>query len=181
MQKYYIITGGGRTGSHWVEQIVRYLDPEAITDHTNEHDDLLNYPARVKTNSILVPCFRRDKFASVISFFVAVHTQEWFNYDIHREIVPIRISEEEFKQKLQDTYRWDDNFNIRVRPQFQPVIDIWYEDLISNKSPEDYIKDKLNIPTQLLPNHWGLSKNPRDYSKIVVNYQELREIYLQNQ
>ena len=55
--------------------------------------------------------------------------------------------------------------------------------LVKELDPEFYIASLLNIPYYgCLKNQNNiLDKNPRDYSKLVVNYQELQEIYLQNQ
>ena len=177
--KNYIVAGGGRTGSHWVEQIVKVLDPNGSVDHTNDIQYLLDQSNAIQQQSILLVCWRRDIFAAIQSYFVAKQTNEWFAY-VDRPIASFTIDVDQFKQKIDNTHRWQEMFNNLVRPQYNSIVDVWFEDLVSTH-PETYIGNLLNLNGKSLNFNWDRNKNPRDYSKHVINYQELWEIYLQNQ
>ena len=179
MQKHYIVAGGGRTGSHWVKEIVKVLDPQGTVDHTNQIQYLLDLSDTIKQSSVLILCSRRDIFAAAVSYFVARHTDEWFDYT-NSEINTFTIDIKEFKDKIHGVKFWNHLFNTTIRPQFNHVVDVWYEDMVT-AHPESYLGNLLDLDGKSLNFNWDRNKNPRDYSKLVVNYQELREIYLQNQ
>ena len=179
MNKHYIVTGGGRTGSHWVEQIIKFIAPESEVWHTNNTQDLINYSDEIKKNSTLICCRRQDVFSAAISYFVARHTDEWFHYS-PQHISPFIIDVTIFQEKIKGIVYWHYILDNEVAPLYSnDIINVWYEDL--NCTPENHIARLLNITNKQGQNNWDLSKNPRDYSKIIANYRELREIYLQNQ
>lgn len=179
MQKHYIVTGGGRTGSHWVEQMIKVIDPSGSVDHTNQIKYLLDLPETIKQFGILLVCRRHDIFSSAISYFVANYTDEWFEYT-NNTIKPFIIDASVLQTKILGIKHWYEELDQIIKPQYNSVVDFWYEDLVLTH-PEQYLGNLLGIDAKSLTYDWNRNKNPRDYSKLVVNYQELQEIYLQNQ
>lgn len=180
----YIITGGGRTGSHWLEQIVKFITDYKSTDihnldgqgwvaHTNEPKDLQMLDQRHRETCGLLIIDRSDKAARAISYLVARRIDEWFFYS-DKYIEPFDIEPRVFHMVQHGHQEWQQQIDTQVRPIYSHVIDFEYEELIAHSDRvEDYVAARLGIPNLGGQKDWSQNRNPRDYRSLVRNYRDL--------
>lgn len=190
----YIVTGGGRTGSHLVHEIMQFLRPnwQSCFDfnavlpnsgsliHTNQVHSLADRDSELCCNETLIICRRRDQFATAISLLVARYTNEWFSYS-NKKVDSIIIDQRDFLKTLAGTDHWYHTID-SVKMKFLNSINIWFEDLIESEFMEHYVADQLGWDrVHPKTDGWTKSRNPRDYQTLVINWQELHDIYLDHQ
>ena len=188
--KNFVVYGPGRTGSHWVESLLiglfdvthyRHGQCSMLIDrwiyHTNNISDLIDIPREIRDSITLLVCDRSSIFDTAISYIVAKETTEFFLYS-DKTIDPFRIDPGYFKELL-DNYQFNlDEFNRTVAPIYSSVIRIDYDALSTAKVPEKYIADQLgvNYVTNLDYQH-GSIKNPRNYKELILNWEELHQLF----
>lgn len=167
-----VVYTAGRTGSHLiVDNLCKHYNVLERSDiNTNftdgivhTHNPLYNPPAE---NFIAIISRRRNLFESILSMELTKITNEFTIYT-NKEIKPYNIDPVKFKgcyffQKI--------FYQIIDRTGFQKVIDVYYEDLISN--PNCLLSD-FNITLDL-----STGKSPYDYYELITNIDELKELYL---
>ena len=174
MQRFSaVVYTAGRTGSHLiVKNLIRQyrVQPRFDSDigfidgvvHT--HNPLYIPP---NNNFIAIISQRQNLFDSIISMEVTKITNEFVAYS-NKPITPYAISIEQFK----DCYFFQKAFYQAIdRTLYNKVIEINYEDLISNPDALSAVNVKIDI---LLGN-----KSPYNYYELITNINELKEIYLQ--
>ena len=162
--KYWIL-GYGRSGTHWVSELLRtvvqsdvYFDidqwhrsPNDSVFHTNVRADL-DQNTQHASDTHLVVVKRLDLFATTCSLALANHTQEWFGY---REL---------------DT-----------RPDlasYAKISTVVYEDLlVAGINKESYLAGLLNLDYSGPVVNRDRNINPRHYRDIIANYDMLAERY----
>lgn len=186
----YIVIGYGRCGSHWVSEVCcRVLNRKEVVFiednswqpydanwvlHTHDISAVQDLDPSIKEKTCLIISRRHDLFSSEISRAIAEHTNEWYNYS-NKQITPFDIDEAKFINQIAATpwaYKKIDN----VAETYPTTCNIWFEDLIANKnSIESFIADKIDkIPSgDILP---YTTPNARDYSKVVLNYDRLKDV-----
>lgn len=180
----YIVTGGGRTGSHWLEQIVKFItdyqgqDLSALSDrdwvaHTNELEDLTALDPRIKQDCALLIIRRQDTFAQAMSYAMAEHTNEWFSYT-GRSVEPFAVDPAAFRARQQGCQAWDRRFDTEVRGLYRHVIDFEYEELVAQiHRVEDHVAQRLGMVNPHGHKDWNVNRNPRDYRRLVLNHRDL--------
>lgn len=192
MERYknFIVYGPGRTGSHWIKSLLIGLFPTVhyrkdqfcvLADHwiyhTNEQIDLLNIPGEMRDSTTLIVCDRANVFDRLISYIMAIKTTEFGDYT-DKIIEPFCVDPEYFK-KLSDDYQFIlDEFNRTVVPCYNSIIRIDYDALASAAVPAQYIADQLGVAYQLRSDyHHASVKNPRNYKELILNWEELHQLY----
>lgn len=180
----YIVAGGGRTGSHWLEQIVQFLtsyQSRRIDDlvgqgwvaHSNNINALANVPATIRQVHTLLIIKRQDTFAQALSHIIAERTNEWFSYT-SQPVQPFEIDPEIFRMRMQSCQAWNTKFDCEIRPIYKNIIDFNYEELVAHSDRvEDHVAQRLAVANQHGHKDWSLNRNPRDYQYLVKNYQDL--------
>jgi hypothetical protein len=196
--KNFIIYGVGRCGSHWVESIIIdlcgsvskslpsgvnnliHLLPTGWIVHTHDVDVInCNNPIEVQESTWLISCYRENKFEQAISYFVAQKTNEWFVYS-DAEFTPFIVDLIEFEKTLTGLLLSDKALPANNLPLLWPnFVEIKYEDLVNSEIPEKYMAECLGLTykqTQGWAQH-GSKKNPRNYQKLILNWDKLLEIH----
>lgn len=180
----YIVAGGARTGSHWLEQLVKFITDYRPTDlrdlggtgwvaHTNDLADLSQVDEKVRKTCGLLIITRRDTFARAMSHFMARHTDEWFAYT-DRPIDPFDIDPQAFRERQQGYEHWKQACDDRIRPLYAHVIDFEFEELLAEDSCiEDHVARRLGLVNTRGHKDWTVNRNPRDYRRLVRNWQDL--------
>ena len=192
-KKNIIILSCGRSGSHWVENIVLDLCggqgytkrvtgditllPDRWLAHTHNFSffhgaDLTNF----EKSCILVHTRRKDHFARAVSDLVAEHTMEWFDYS-DKPVVPFSVDHATWVEKYQAGPIMNLRFDVEVRPLYSHVVDICYEDLCGASNAEEFVAGKLGF-TYAKTNGYMQSAakpNPRNYKDIIINWSDLLE------
>jgi hypothetical protein len=164
----WIITGGGRTGSHWVagvlvntlKAIQRYYTiepinklfideiPSMINDrivHTNDPSEFDLLPEETLKNCQVIVTRRRNLWSRAISLVVAKHTDEWTHYDTSRIIEPFHVNSRQFYSAIHESNIWDVEIQ-KLVDRVSRVHTIWYEDMVENSSNiEQWMADQLDI------------------------------------
>jgi LPS sulfotransferase NodH len=189
-RKNFIVYGSGRTGSHWVESILigllaptsfRYANcsllPGGWIYHTNNIEELLAIHQEIKDSVTLVVCDRSNYFDAAISYYVAKRTGEFFVYT-DAPVAPFNVDPEDFATLLHGlhvTYRLVDS---EVRPRYNSVVRIDYNSLVAAAVPEKYVADQLGIDYTENSEYTNQSiKNTRNYKELVLNWDQLVDIY----
>jgi len=183
---------GGRCGSHWVETTLKNIVGATHTIgtftmlstgwiyHTNGKDDLLEMPSEIKNSATLVYCVRKNYFEVAISFLVAEITDEWFHYT-SKTVEPFVVDTARFKTLLNDIHRYRTKEILEdILPLFTNLVTIDYDRLISSAIPEKYIADQLGIDYDLNYQQSDSvlsNKNTRNYKELILNWDELVDIY----
>lgn len=192
MEKYknFVIYGAGRTGSHWVEALLiglfntaHYRNgnfcvfPDHWIYHTNNIDELIAIPREIRDSVTLIVCDRANAFDREISYIVAKETTEFFEYS-DKTITPFRVKPEYFKQSLVDCSFTQNRLNRAVVRKYKRVIRIDYDTLSSALVPEQYIADQLGVDYWVnLDYHHNSIKNPRNYKDLILNWEDLHQLY----
>ena len=123
-----------------------------------------------------VACVRHNSFQKIISQEVARYTNEYNNYT-DQQFDPFWIDPKRFALELSDDQKLTVRFLQSLEQQKINHCVSKYEDLVAADDPYAYIAKLINhpVPDQYppLPDH----RNPRDYSQLVTNYHELRNIW----
>lgn len=180
----YIVAGGGRTGSHWLEQIVKFvtdypeidlgkLDGEKWVAHSNELEDLVRVDPDWRQTCALLVTRRRDTFAQAMSFIMAEHTDEWFTYT-NKPVEAFDLDPQAFLSRQRGCELWNQAFDRDIRPLYTRVIDFEFEELlVQGDKVEDHVAQRLGIPNPNGHKDWLINRNPRDYRRLVRNWRDL--------
>lgn len=188
--KNFVVYGPGRTGSHWIESLliglfptVHYRNnqfcvfPDHWIYHTNNFNDLLDIPREMRDSITLIVCDRANVFDRVISYIMAIKTTEFGDYT-DKIIEPFCVDPEYFKKLSEDHRLYLAEFNRTVVPCYNSIIRIDYDALASAAVPAQYIADQLGLSYQInLDYHHASIKNTRNYRDIILNWEELYQIY----
>jgi hypothetical protein len=184
----------GRCGSHWVETLLKNLlgvwyTIDSFTPlatgwiyHTNSTIELEAMPSKIRDSVILVYCVRKNHFDVAISFLVAENTDEWFAYT-NKTIEPFVVDPVKFRALINDLhYKQTIEVPQDILPLFNNLVIIDFDHLISSAIPEKYVADKLGIDYDVDKNHYQSdsilnTKNPRNYKDLILNWDELVDIY----
>jgi hypothetical protein len=189
-RKNFIVYGPGRTGSHWVESILigllaptsfRYANcsllPGGWIYHTNNIDELLAIPREIRDSVTLVVCDRSNYFDAVISYCVAKHTDEFFVYT-DTPVASFNVDPKDFVTLLHGlnvAYRLVDS---EVSPRYNSIIRIDYNSLLAAAVPAKYVAGQLGIGyTENFEYTHQSIKNTRNYKELVLNWDQLVDIY----
>ena len=190
--KNFVVYGPGRTGSHWVESIVIgqvspaefnykscHFFPDGWIYHSNSIDELLTVPREVRNSVTLIVCDRSNYFDAAVSYFVAEHTDEWFIYT-DKPVVPFNVDSDAFISVLDGLYTACQLIKSRVEPMYNRMIRVDYDQLVSAAIPEKYVADLLSIDyiaESLHTRNSFRNKNTRKYQELVLNWNQLVDIY----
>jgi len=184
--KNAVIVSVGRCGSHWVESIMIdllggigrsnnnvQLMPHGWVLHTHDIDYLLRYPREIREETMLISCYRENKFDQSISYLVAQKTNEWFVYS-DKQIAPFTIDPSEFEAVLVGVAGENEDYR-QLSTLWPNFVEIKYEDLVNSEIPEKHVAACVGMEykkTQGRAQHIA-KKNPRDYQKLILNWDEL--------
>lgn len=195
LNKNFIVFGpGGRCGSHWVETLLKNLFGVTYTIrhftpllsgwiyHTNDMPDLTDMPSEIRNSVTLVYCVRKNYFDVAISFLVAENSDEWYFYT-GKTVEPFIVDTVRFRTLINDLHHLQTvEVAEDILPLFTDYVTIDYDNLLSEEIPEKYIADKLGIDYDANEDY-GQSgfalrnKNPRNYKDLILNWDELVDIY----
>ena len=193
MTEKYIVLGHGRTGTHWVCDLMQAVSSEPLVMLEDDVSSWLNTPSAIlHTNHIplvmevprdrrcdvtVIVCRRLDAFATLISLYVADYTNEWSGYS-DKKYEPFEIDVRVIPGMLSNYYNYYNQWVAKdIRGEFDHVVDVIYEDLWSADSRERYICDLLSVPYSPDRRLQKNQLNPRRYQEIISNYDQLRECY----
>lgn len=195
----FIVTGFGRTGSHWVADTLanviglptgdiefdleKWLGNHTPILHCHDFRDFSNIDPSVREKIDVVWVRRKDTFGRAISMFVADHTNEWYRYS--RKIVsPLLIPIDEFIERLESHVHLTVNVIGQVRPLFDRWTEIYYEEMtMHGHATEAFVAKKLGLDATTYYANYQAHKNaeefrsPRSYRHIIENYQEIELAY----
>lgn len=189
----YFIIGRGRTGSilsaFLLNEYIKYqLNDETINTfrkienyitlekfesnvvyHAHTIENLYNVPDNFK-----IIFSRRNLFDAVISWFVSRQTDVWqvFDGDSYPTLAPFEINPKEFIAEV--VYRNKNENEIAKYLSNIPHTEIYYEEFCSDLNK---FFEKLNIDFKLATTQHLPHKLDLDYSKLILNYSELTEVY----
>ena len=184
--KNAVIFGVGRCGSHWVESIMIdllggigrsnnnvQLMPHGWILHTHELIELTKFPKEVRESTMLISCYRENKFDQIISYLVAQKTNEWFVYS-DKQIAPFTIDPSEFEAVSVGVTSEHEDYG-QLSTLWPNFFEIKYEDLVNSEIPEKYVAKCLGIKYKKTQgwSQQGSRKNPRNYQNLVLNWNEL--------
>ena len=184
--KGFIVTGSGRTGSHWLEQVIRFVtDYDAVpireitqdrpfVSHDHEIQNLVGVPQPVRESCLMIFTRRSDLFAQALSLAVARHTDEWFEYS-DRAVQPFEIDPDYFETLIMGSREWNDRFDRQVRPCYPRVLDVAFETLSREDPIEDWVASMIGMANHAGHKSWQSNRNRRAYRQLVENYQDLRQ------
>ena len=188
--KNAVIFGVGRCGSHWVESIMIdllggtgrsnnnvQLMPHGWILHTHDIDYLLRYPREIREETMLISCYRENKFDQIISYLVAQKTNEWFVYS-DKQIAPFTIDPSEFEDVLVGVTSENEDYS-QLSTLWPNFFEIKYEDLVNSEIPEKYVAKCLGLKYKKTQG-WaqcGSNKNPRNYKDLILNWNELNAMF----
>jgi hypothetical protein len=195
LQNNFVVFGpSGRCGSHWVETLLKNLVgvthtvgpltllPTGWIYHTNGKADLLEMPSEIKNSATLVHCVRKNHFDVVISFLVAEITDEWHSYT-SKTVEPFVVDTVRFQTLINDLHYYQTKeVPEDILPLFNNLITIDFDNLISSAIPEKYVADQLGIDYDVNKNYQQPDSNPsnkntRNYKELILNWNELVDIY----
>lgn len=194
-QKNFIVFGpGGRCGSHWVETIlinllgVKYtvdsftMLPTGWIYHTNGTTEILEMPSEIRDSTTLIYCVRKNHFDVAVSKLVAEISDEWYHYT-SKTVEPFVADTARFKWLINDLqYIQTKTVPEDILPLFNNSVVIDFDHLTSSAIPEKYIADQLGIDYAVNENSCQTdsapsNKNTRNYKDLIVNWDELVDIY----
>jgi hypothetical protein len=109
---------------------------------------------------------RKDRFATVLSHAVMDTTGEIHDYS--NALEPFEISPSRFRK----LYLSHQQFYTRIQLDcYKHIVEVWYEKLISNPH---YLFKQLGEHQRT--NYSTVSKSPYDYTKLILNYDHLKQI-----
>jgi LPS sulfotransferase NodH len=195
LHKNFIVFGpAGRCGSHWVETTLKNIVGASHTIgsftmlstgwiyHTNEKTDLIEMPSESRNSATLVYCVRKNHFDVAISFLVAEITNEWNAYT-SKTVEPFVVDTVRFKKFIKNLHYYQTKeIPEDILPLFTDYVTIDYDRLISSAIPEKYIADQLGIDYNANKNYGQpgsapSNKNTRNYKDLILNWDELVDIY----
>ena len=139
--------------------------------------DLIDIPREMRDSVTLIVCDRANTFDRLISYIMAIETTEFFSYT-DKIITSFYIDPNYFKSLLDDHRFTLNEFNRTVVPCYNRIIRIDYDAVVGAAEPEQYIADQLGISYQVNSDYHHRSiKNPRNYKELILNWEELHQIY----
>jgi LPS sulfotransferase NodH len=189
-QRNYIIYGPGRTGSHWVElMLIKLFTPPPVFRnmnctffpngwmyHTNQIQELLEMPDKIRDCTTLIVCERKDYFATAISHVAALQTDEWHHYT-DKPVAPFHVDPTNFKHILQWLGESHQTVRSDLMPAYNRMIFIDFDSLNSAAVPEKYVADQLGIEYTPNPEYNAIYKNTRNYKESILNYDQLVDVH----
>lgn len=196
----YIITGHGRTGTHWVEELLVSClqgtweltetqeglltsEKDHVIWHTNESltvSEGLIYRSLIDTVKVIY-CYRMGGLAVFASLAVAERTGEW-NFYKNDYVEPFEMDVDKLLRDLDHYYVFHD-LCMRDLPALYPpdrLSIICYEDLMAAQDRRKFVCDKVGLEYfpedtlfQFEDETVKRGKNPRKYHEIIKNYAEL--------
>jgi hypothetical protein len=177
-----VVFSAGRTASMLISENLSTYYNVPVLEKDKEYESNTHFPKEIVIHThnpnFILPsenCFaivssRRDVFTALVSISFATQIQKfhYFPIDEIKGIDSIRIDNKVFEKN----YNFYKNFYRTINERsFSKRIDICYEDLISDPM---HLFSHFNIEHPLV--HTTL-KTPHDYTKVVINYKELKELY----
>lgn len=170
-----VIFTPGRTGSQLIlHNLIRYFKCAGRnsweTNVTNgcvvhSHNPLYNPPS---PEFICVVSKRNDMFASILSKQIGRKTDEFVYYS-NKVIEPFTVALDQFT----DNYYYSKCFYKSIDyTRFKSVVEIEYESLINDPTYLFSMFD-VNVKTE-----YTLPKSPYKYQDLILNIEELKELYL---
>lgn len=183
----YSVVGFGRSGSHWVGDLLsRISGLPLINDdidswrvrqsvlHTNDIDKILH--TEFPCDGLLVFCIRKNSFDAIISLEVARYTNEWYQYSTD-DFQPFCIDADLFVKNIRDHSRSQINSISTAEDKKIPHCVCIYEELVAARDRYRYVADTVGFTQSIDHRDVPENPNPRDYTKIVSNYAELKTIW----
>jgi hypothetical protein len=125
----------------------------------------------------LVVCDRSNYFDAAISYCVAKHTDEFFIYS-DKHVNPFNVDPVEFEVLLHGLHVTYQLIDSDVKPMYRSVVQIDYTNLVTAAVPEQYVADRLGIDyTGNTKYAYQSIKNTRNYKDLVLNWDQLFDIY----
>ena len=169
-----VVYTAGRTGSHLlINNLCKHYGVDKRSDQSinftdgivHTHNPLYIPPTK---KFIAIINQRHNLFESILSMELTKLTNEFISYS-DKKITPYIINVEDFK----NCYFFQKSFYCAIdRSAYRKVIDIYYEDLISDPK---CLWSEFNIEFDLSVTQ----KSPYDYYSIITNIDELKEVYQQ--
>lgn len=191
MRNVYVIYSVGRTGSHFIRDIIAsnnirffhypiHLDEillcresMVIHSHTKKVFDNIDIPC---SEIILILSKRKNEFARIMSYFISINTKEWYDYS-YKHVDKFEIPLDEFynyiiKNDSEKFYTFD--------KKFKKIIEIYYEDI--KEKGEKYIASMLDIDNFQINNRLNYkNKSPYSYQTLVINWKQLYSLFVKHQ
>ncbi len=166
------------------------LMPDRWIYHTNSLERLREVQLEVRKSVTLIYCNRKNYFDAIMSLYICYRTGEWYDYTDNL-IHPFTIDVTEFNNRLTGYYSRHAEFNQLTQEElhddlkghtgvrYPKIITIEYEDLVNSEIPEKYIAERLGLEYEKTQcwSQVGSKKNPRNYKDLILNWDELLEIY----
>jgi hypothetical protein len=194
MRNVYVIYGIGRTGSHFIQDILAHGNKlggltnsrsfhypihlneikncnENIVIHSHQKDvfDNINVPHEQIT-AILSK--RHNEFDRIMSYFVAKNSDEWVDYsnNFNKKFEIPLINFYQYIKKINNKEFYNLNYNLKEK------IEIYYEDLEINGIL--HIANKLNISyNEKIHKCIVRPKSPYHYKNHITNWNQLYNFY----
>lgn len=195
----YIIVGHGRTGTHWVQDLISSCfkgswetveslegllvsETDDVILHTNDSDLVIDrLYAHLYETCRIVYCYRQGTVAIFTSLAVAKVTNEW-GYYTAEPVEPFKMDVDEFIDNIKNYYVYHRYTITELRRVFPPdrLSVVCYEDLFRALDRRQYICEKLSleyipINEQVLDEQFRRGRNPRRYREIITNYSEIEQ------
>jgi hypothetical protein len=91
---------------------------------------------------------------------------------------PFKVDPADFTNSLRGQDLAYQLVNSEVMPRYNSVIRIDYNSLVAAAVPEKYVADQLGINyVTNLEYHNNSIKNPRNYKDLILNWEELHQVY----
>lgn len=207
MSKKYIVTGPGRTGTHWVvglikhvldikEQygivgfvasrwdmshpdLVRWSQETPAVLHTNDCTPCFHISKELRDQTMLINVFRHDVFAAAVSYFVAHHTDEWHFYTDrpHTDFPLLEIPVLPFLKLANDYHVWMETMRLHGPGCYGKYAELWYEDLLEIQDHRKFISELIGVKDRSAKPMIWPHRNHRDYRLMVSNYDLLQTKY----
>lgn len=189
----YAIVSFGRCGSQWAADLVaavtdrprefdldRWQQTQSVF-HTHEMMDII--PALQHKDCRTIICVRQDSFRKILSMEVARYTTEYTHYTYHRYFHPFQIDAAKFIDDVINDQRLQPQMIRELADQGIDYRVCKYEDLVGAADPYVFIEHLVD-PADIAPGYDRDVKenpNPRDYTQLVTNYQELKNLWDETQ
>lgn len=201
----YIVVGHGRTGTHFVIDILTSCFPgtwEEVKDqeglltsalddvvlHSNNGNFILEKLYKILYESArVIYVYRKGTLALLASLAVAEKTEEW-NYYTNLPVEPFEMDVKKFLADINGYYKFHRFIWQELQLTFPPErLDIFcYEDILAAEDPRLYVCEKLGLHYIPLQPFVGplpkkdiprRGRNPRNYREIITNYAELEKAF----
>ena len=185
----YAVIGYGRCGSLWTRDIIKFITNLPLINDDIEQWYHSDYPSILHTHKAIkvlelnfsndcfvVLCIRRNSFDALVSLAVARHTDEWYFYT-DKTYPAFYVDPEEFQRDIQG-HRFQQNQLIETAQKYQiPHAICEFEELTMVDDPYEYVSKLIPYSGSIPDGTIKKKQNPRDYKKIINNYNELEKIW----